>query len=428
VAEPGPLPAAFSYRGGILHCEGVPLPELAAGTQTPAYVYSAASMTERYRAFEAAVAPLGGRICYAVKANSNQAVIRTFAMLGAGADVVSEGEFRRALAAGIDPAKIVFSGVAKTADELRFALDAGVGQINVESAFELDLIGRLVSGSSRKVRIALRVNPDIDARTHPKIATARAGSKFGIPYEQAAGLYERAAAMPGLEPTAIALHIGSQLMELDPFEAAFSKIGRLIQRLRDAGRAIEHIDLGGGLGIDYTAGALVDLERYARIVERTLGGLGCSLTFEPGRALVAAAGILLTRVIAVKQLADGFAILQDGAMNDLIRPTLYEAYHPIWPVRFDVDREQIRGDVVGPVCESGDFLALDRALPRPDPGDLLAVGYAGAYGAVMSSTYNSRPLLAEIMVHGSDWSIVRHRQTYDALIEQDIVPPWLAKS
>ncbi|HLY57173.1 MAG TPA: diaminopimelate decarboxylase [Stellaceae bacterium] len=415
----------IEYRGGVLHVEGIALPAVAAEVGTPAYVYSAASMERQYRRFAAAVAPLGGRICYAVKANSNQAVIATFARLGAGADVVSEGELRRALAAGIPAERIVFSGVAKTEGELSFALAAGVGQINVESAPELETLSRLASTQRRVAAIAIRVNPDIDAGTHPKITTGKAENKFGIPIHQAVGLYCRALDLPGIDPAAVALHIGSQLLDLAPFEAAFARLASLVGELRAAGVSVRHLDLGGGIGVPARGEAPPDLNVYADIVRRTVGGLGCALTFEPGRLLVAEAGVLLTKVIVVKAGVHRRTVIQDGAMNDLIRPTLYEAYHPILPVAEPADGTVVESDVVGPVCESGDYLAVARALPPVAAGDLLAVGHAGAYGAVMSSTYNSRRLVPEVLVHGADWSVVRPRQDWEALIGADRLPPWL---
>jgi diaminopimelate decarboxylase len=416
----------MAYRDGELYCEGVGLKAIAAECGTPSFVYSAGAMEDQYRGFAQAVAPLGGRVCYAVKANSNQAVIATFARLGAGADVVSEGEIRRALAAGMAPERIVYSGVAKTEAELALALDAAIGQINVESEPELDLLARLVRGRGGSVRIAIRVNPDVDALTHPKITTGKAENKFGVAIDRAVELYRKALGCPGIEPSAVALHIGSQLMDLGPFERAFGRLAALVGELRALGVPIRHLDLGGGVGVPYRGEAAPDLARYADIVRRTLGGLGCFLTFEPGRLLVAGAGLLLTRVILVKQGARRVSIIQDGAMNDLIRPTLYEAYHPILPVSEPADDAVTESDVVGPVCESGDYFAVARPMPRVAAGDLLAVGFAGAYGSVMSSTYNSRRLAAEIMVSGDRFAVVRPRQDWDALIGADRLPPWLA--
>ena len=415
----------FAYRDGVLACEGVALPAIAAEIGTPAYVYSAAAIERQYRAFEAAVRPLGAAICYAVKANGNQAVIATLAALGAGADVVSEGEIRRALAAGVPAARIVFSGVAKTEDELRFALASGVGQINVESESELDRLSALAAAAGTRARVAIRVNPDIDAGTHPKITTGKADNKFGIAIGRAVPLYRHASALPGIEPGSVAMHIGSQLIDLQPFEQAFARLAQLVAALRGAGVAIDHLDLGGGLGVPYRGEAPPDPLAYAAIVERSLGHLGCRFTFEPGRFLVAASGLLLTRVIALKEGAARRLVIQDGAMNDLIRPTLYEAYHPIYPVAEPADDGMVESDVVGPVCESGDYFAVARAMPPVVPGALLAVGFAGAYAAAMGSTYNSRRLAPEVMVRGADWAVVRPRQDWALLIGADRLPPWI---
>jgi diaminopimelate decarboxylase len=420
---PSPV-SEFPDRDGAMHCEGVSLATIAAAVGTPFYCYSTAALTGRYRAYEAAMAGLDARICYAVKANSNQAILTSFARLGAGADVVSEGEARRALAAGIPASRIVFSGVAKTAEELGFALDHGIGQVNVESEAELEALSALASARGRRVRIALRVNPDVDARTHPKITTGKAENKFGIAIAEAPRLYARAARLPGLEPVSVALHIGSQLLDFAPFEAAFARAAELVRGLRAEGIAISHLDLGGGVGVPYRGEPPPDLSAYAAIIRRTVGSLGCALTLEPGRFLIAEAGALVSRVIVVKPGATRRVVIQDAAMNDLLRPTLYEAYHPILPVR---QTEAVAGlaDVVGPVCESGDYLAAARDLPPVEAGDLLAVLFAGAYGAVMSSTYNSRRLVPEVLVDGARWAVVRPRQSYQELIGLDRVPDWL---
>jgi diaminopimelate decarboxylase len=409
-----------------MQCEGVALATLAEAVGTPFYCYSTAALTRRYRDYEAAFAGLDARICYAVKANSNQAVLTRFAQLGAGADVVSEGEMRRALAAGIPAERIVFSGVAKTAAELGAALDHGVGQINVESEGELHLLSELAKTRGRRIRVALRINPDIDARTHPKITTGKAQNKFGIPFEDAGRVYALAASLPGLEPVSVALHIGSQLLDFAPFEAAFSRAAALVRQLRGQGRAISHLDLGGGVGVPYQGEAPADLNAYAAIIRRTVGGLGCALTLEPGRFLIAEAGVLVSQVIVVKPGSLRRIVVQDAAMNDLLRPTLYEAYHPVVPVRAIGDARATPADVVGPVCESGDYLAVARDLPPLASGDLLAVLYAGAYGAVMSSTYNSRLLVPEVLVDGTRWAVVRPRPSYADLIGLDRVPDWLA--
>jgi diaminopimelate decarboxylase len=417
----------FTYRDGRLHAEDVDLAALAGAVGTPFYCYSTAAIVERYRRFEAAVAPLGGGICYAVKANSNQAVLATLARLGAGADVVSEGEARRAVAAGVPPAKIVFSGVGKTEAELVYAIETGIGQVNIESERDLELLSRLAAARGRRMPIAIRVNPDVDAKTHAKIATGKAENKFGIDIDVAPRVFARAAALPGVEPVAVAIHIGSQLTDFAPYEQAFGRVAELVRALRASGIAIRHLDLGGGIGVAYRGGPAPDVAAYAEIVRRTVGELDCSLLFEPGRYLVAEAGVLVGTVIDVKQGATRRFVVADFAMNDLIRPTLYEAYHPILPVA-----EPVAGatsavvDVVGPICETGDFLARDRAMPPVEPGDLLAVTHAGAYGAVMSSTYNTRPTVPEVLVDGARWAVVRPRPSYDELIALDRLPDWLA--
>ena len=418
---------SFVYLNGSLHAEAVDLAAIADAVGTPFYCYSTAVIAERYRRFQAAVAPLGGRICYAVKANSNQAVLATLAALGAGADVVSEGEARRAVAAGIPPARIVFSGVGKTEAELAYALDTGIGQVNIESERDLELLSRLATARGLRMPIAIRVNPDVDALTHAKISTGKAENKFGIDINEAPRVFARAVALPGVEPVSVALHIGSQLTDFAPYEQAFGRVAELVRALRDAGIPIRHLDLGGGIGVPYRGGTGPDVAEYAEVVRRTVGDLDCALLFEPGRYLVAEAGVLVGTVIDVKQGATRCFVVGDFAMNDLIRPTLYEAYHPILPVAEPTSgAASVVVDVVGPICETGDFLARDRPLPPVAPGDLLAVTHAGAYGAVMSSTYNTRPMVPEVLVNGTEWAIVRPRPSYDALIGLDRIPGWLA--
>ena len=418
---------SFVYLNGSLHAEAVDLAAIADAVGTPFYCYSTAVIAERYRRFQAAVAPLGGRICYAVKANSNQAVLATLAALGAGADVVSEGEARRAVAAGIPPARIVFSGVGKTEAELAYALDTGIGQVNIESERDLELLSRLAAARGLRMRIAIRVNPDVDALTHAKISTGKAENKFGIDINEAPRVFARAVELPGVEPVSVALHIGSQLTDFAPYEQAFGRVAELVRALRDAGIPIRHLDLGGGIGVPYRGGTGPDVAEYAEVVRRTVGDLDCALLFEPGRYLVAEAGVLVGTVIDVKQGATRCFVVGDFAMNDLIRPTLYEAYHPILPVAEPTSgAASVVVDVVGPICETGDFLARDRPLPPVAPGDLLAVTHAGAYGAVMSSTYNTRPMVPEVLVNGTEWAIVRPRPSYDALIGLDRIPGWLA--
>jgi diaminopimelate decarboxylase len=417
---------SFTYLHGSLHAEAVDLALIAAEVGTPFYCYSSAAITERYHRFEAAIEPLGGRICYAVKANSNQAVLATLAKLGAGADVVSEGEARRAVAAGIPPDRIVFSGVGKTEAELAYALDTGIGQVNIESERDLELLSRLAVARGKCMPIAIRINPDVDALTHAKISTGKAENKFGIDINQAPRVFARAAELPGVEPVSVALHIGSQLTDFAPYEQAFGRVAELVRSLRAAGIAIRHLDLGGGIGVPYHGGPAPDIAAYAAIVRRTVGDLDCALLFEPGRYLVAEAGVLVGTVIDVKQGATRRFVVGDFAMNDLIRPTLYEAYHPVLPVAEpEPGATSAIVDVVGPICETGDFLARDRALPPVEPGDLLAVTHAGAYGAVMSSTYNTRPMVPEVLVNGADWAVVRPRPSYEALIGLDQIPDWL---
>ena len=416
----------FHYVNGTLHAEGVPLDWLAAAVGTPFYCYSSAVLTERYRAFADSFDGRRATICYSLKANSNQAVIATFAKLGAGADVVSEGELRRALAAGIPAERIVFAGVGKTEAEMAAGLDAGIWQFNVESLPELETLDRVARSKSRRARVALRVNPDVDARTHKKIATGKAENKFGIDLGRVREIYARAEAMAGIEVHGLAVHIGSQLTDLAPYRAAFAKIAALTAELRADGRRVEHLDLGGGIGIAYRDEAAPAIEDYARVVDETVGNLGCQLVFEPGRWIVGPAGLLVTRVIYVKHGVDRSFVVVDAAMNDLIRPTLYDAYHPILPVAEPASDAPVRRfDVVGPICETGDFFAHERPLPPLAAGDLLVLASAGAYGAVMASSYNSRPLVPEVLVQGEDHAIVRARPSYDDIIHMDRLPHWL---
>ena len=418
----------FAYRDGVLHAEAVDLVRLAAAVGTPFYCYSTATLERHYRVFADAFADVPALICYAMKANSNQAVIRTLATLGAGADVVSGGELKRALAAGIPAQKIMFSGVGKTAGELAAAVDAGILCINVESEPELELLSAIAVEKGRTANVSLRVNPDIDARTHAKIATGKAENKFGIPISHARGVYARAAALDGVRVVGVDMHIGSQITVLQPFDDAFALLSDFVQMLRADGHAIEHIDLGGGLGIPYHDDdeEPPHPQAYAALVKRATVELGCTLIFEPGRLLVGNAGILVTRVIYVKRGESKTFVIVDAAMNDLVRPTLYEAHHairPVWETAPGVARQRV--DVVGPVCESGDFLALDRAMVEPAAGDLLAVMSAGAYGAVQAGTYNTRPLVPEVMVREGEWALVRPRLDVDALIAMDRLPEWL---
>jgi diaminopimelate decarboxylase len=416
----------FAYRNGVLHAEGVNLADLAAQVGTPFYCYSSATLTRHYRVFADAFADVPSLICYAVKANSNQAVIATLAKLGAGADVVSEGELKRALAAGVPREKIMFSGIGKTERELVRAVDENILCVNLESEPELELLSSIAAAKGRTVHISIRVNPDIDAKTHRKIATGKAENKFGIPISRARDVYAHAAKLPGIQVSGVDMHIGSQITELKPFEDAFALLSEFVQMLRADGHAIAHVDLGGGLGIPYRDDEVPpDPDAYAAIVKRATKGLDCKLIFEPGRLIVGNAGVLVTRVIYVKHGEVRNFVIVDAAMNDLIRPTLYEAHHDIRPVREQVKAAQIVADVVGPVCETGDFLALQRAMGEPKPGDLLAIMTAGAYGAVQAGTYNTRPLVPELLVKDAQWAVIRPRLDTDALIALDRVPGWL---
>jgi diaminopimelate decarboxylase len=417
----------FEYRDGVLHAEAINLSALAERVGTPFYCYSTATLERHYRVFTEAFAGEKVLVCYAMKANSNQSVLRTLAKLGAGADVVSLGELKRALAAGIPPNKILFSGVGKTEAELRAALAANILCINIESEPELELLSRLAVEIGTKARISVRVNPDVDAGTHAKISTGKSENKFGVPLSQAREVYARAAKLPGIEVTGADVHIGSQITDLGRLETAFRLLAEFVQALRADGHAISHVDFGGGLGIPYYMDreAPPAPDAYAAMVKRVTHNLGCTLMFEPGRMIVGNAGILVARVIYLKQGdAKNFVII-DAAMNDLIRPTLYEAHHDILPVVKVVGARRILADVVGPVCESGDYLALDRTLPEPKAGDLLAIMTAGAYGAVQSGTYNTRPLVPEVLVKGDQFAVVRPRVEVDALIAMDKKAPWL---
>jgi diaminopimelate decarboxylase len=418
----------FAYRNGVLHAEAVNLVDLAQAVGTPFYCYSTATLTRHYEVFASAFADVPALVCYAMKANSNQAVIKTLADLGAGADVVSGGELKRARAAGIPPEKIMFSGIGKTAAELALAVDEGILCVNVESEAELELLSEIAAGKGRTAGISVRVNPDVDAKTHAKIATGKAENKFGIPISHARDVYARAAKLPGLEVAGVDMHIGSQIIELEPFDDAFALLSDFVRTLRADGHAISHIDLGGGLGIPYREDnePPPHPEAYAQIVKRATRDLGCTLIFEPGRLIVGNAGILVTRVIYLKRGEAKAFVIVDAGMNDLIRPTLYEAHHDIRPVREPPPRApRIVADVVGPVCESGDFLALDRDLAEPQPGDLLAVMTAGAYGAVQAGTYNTRALVPEVLVREGEWALVRPRLEVSELIALDRLPPWL---
>jgi diaminopimelate decarboxylase len=416
---------AFSYVNGTLHAEAVALARIAAEVGTPFYCYAAASLRRSYRALAAALTQLPATICYGVKANSNPAVIRVLADEGAGADVVSEGEIRMAQAAGVPAGRIVFSGVGKTRAELAFALEAGVGQINVESEPELDLLGAVAAETGRRAAVAFRVNPNVDAKTHHKITTGRKQDKFGIAIGRVGDLYARAGAMPGITPVGIAVHIGSQLLSLDPYRSAFRKLAACVRELRAAGLTVTSLDLGGGIGITYRNETPIAFRDYAALVGELIGPLGCNLFFEPGRALVGNAGLLVSSIIYHKSGAERPILVVDAAMNDLIRPALYDAYHPIVPVRESPGRDIREFDVVGPVCETGDTFAVQRRMADMHQGELIAFGGAGAYGAVMSSQYNSRPLIPEVLVDGDRFSVVRERPSFGAMLSQYRIPDWL---
>ncbi len=418
----------FEYKDGVLHAEDVAIPDIAAAVGTPFYCYSSATLTRHAQVFVDAFKGQPARLCYAVKANSNLAVIATLAKVGVGADVVSEGELRRALAAGIPPSKIVFSGVGKTAQEIAFALETGIDQFNVESEPELELLSALADARGLTAKIAIRVNPDVDAKTHEKIATGKAENKFGISWKRAPAVYARAKALPGIAAIGIDVHIGSQLTSLEPFEAAFTRVAGMVEELRREGHAISRIDLGGGLGIPYRGDNDIPPhpDEYAAMVKRTVGHLGCELTYEPGRLLVGNAGILVSRVIYEKQGDARHFLIVDAAMNDLIRPTLYDAYHEIRPVAEPASAtERAVYDVVGPVCETGDFLAKGREMARLKADDLVAIMSAGAYGAVQASEYNTRPLVPEVLVNGADYAVIRARPSYDEMLKHDMIPAWL---
>lgn len=418
----------FDYVGGQLHAEGVGLAEIAAKVGTPFYCYATATLTRHYTVFAEALnkAGLDATICFALKSNPNIAVVRTLADLGAGADVVSEGELRQALAAGVPPGRIVFSGVGKTRRELEFAVAKGIMQINVESEPELEMLSQVAAERGVRMPIALRVNPDVDAGTHAKITTGKKENKFGIEWTRAHEVYRKARDLPGVEVVAIACHIGSQLTEIEPFREAFLRVRDLVAILRADGFDIRRLDLGGGLGVPYEGEIPPHPDAYAAAIKATLGDLGCRIVLEPGRLLVANAGMLVSRVIHVKEGSTRTFVIVDAAMNDLMRPALYEAYHSIQPVTEPAADALIAPvDVVGPVCETGDTFGKQRPLPPVKAGDLVAFGTAGAYGAAMSSTYNTRPLVPEVLVNGNQFAVVRARPTYEEMLSLESLPDWL---
>lgn len=420
----------FVYKDGILHAEGVNLQVLAEEIDTPFYCYSTATLERHYKVFDEAFAGTDHQICYAMKANSNQAVIKTLTNLGAGVDVVSEGELRRAVALGVPGRKIVFSGVGKTAREMSYALRQGIACFNVESEPELELLSKVATRLGTRAVVSIRVNPDVDAKTHAKISTGKSENKFGIPFLKAEQVYAHAATLEGLEIAGVDMHIGSQITDLEPYEEAYKLMAELVVKLREQGHNIRHVDLGGGLGVPYrgTNDIPPHPSEYADMVKRTLGDLDCTLVMEPGRMIAGNAGILVTRVIYVKEGDGRNFVVTDAAMNDLIRPTLYDAFHEMQPVKEPAeDAEIVTVDVVGPVCETGDYLAQQRDLPVMEAGDLIAILTAGAYGAVQSGTYNTRPLVPEVLVHEERFAVVRPRQTYEQLLGLDHLAEWQIK-
>ncbi|MCT2540584.1 diaminopimelate decarboxylase [Sedimentimonas flavescens] len=418
----------FLYRDGVLHAEDVAIPEIASAVGTPFYVYSTATLTRHFRLFDEALEGMDHLVCFAIKSNSNLAVLKVLGDLGAGMDVVSGGEYRRAKAAGVPGERIVFSGVGKTREEIRLVLEGGIRQFNVESEPELLAISEVASELGVSAPIAIRVNPDVDAKTHAKIATGKSENKFGIPIAKARAVYAMAAKLPGISVVGVDVHIGSQLTDLAPFEAAFTKVRELTLALREDGHDIRRLDLGGGLGIPYersNAAPPLPLE-YGAVIRRTVGDLGCEIEIEPGRLISGNAGIMVTSVIYLKQGEGRDFLIVDAAMNDLVRPSMYDAHHDIIPVVEPAPGTEAQPfDVVGPVCETGDTFAKGRALTPLDAGDLVAFRSAGAYGAVMSSEYNSRPLIPEVLVNGDQFAVIRRRPSFEEMLARDSIPEWL---
>ena len=418
----------FLYKNGALHAEDVPVAEIAAAVGTPFYVYSTATLLRHFKLFDDALEGMDHLVCYAMKAASNQAILKTLGDAGAGMDVVSGGEYMRATAAGVPGDRIVFSGVGKTAAEIRLALTGGIRQFNVESEPEMQVLNAVALELGVVAPITIRVNPDVDAKTHAKIATGKSENKFGIPISRAHEVYAMAGAMKGLDVIGIDVHIGSQLTDLAPFEAAYNKVAELTEELRAQGHNIKRLDLGGGLGIPYERSneAPPLPSDYGALVKRTLGHLGCEIEIEPGRLIAGNAGLMVSEVIYVKEGEDREFLIIDGAMNDLIRPAMYDAHHDIVPVvEPAAGIEMAKYDVVGPVCESGDTFAKHREMAPMKSGDLVAFRSAGAYGAVMASEYNSRPLIPEVLVNGDQFAVIRARPTFDEMINRDTIPEWL---
>ena len=418
----------FLYRNGALYAEDVSIAEIAAQVGTPFYVYSTATLKRHFQLFDGALAGMPHLVCYAMKAASNQAILKTLAALGAGMDVVSGGEYARAKAAGVPGERIVFSGVGKTEDEIAQALDGGIRQFNVESEPELRAISGVANRMGLIAPVTIRVNPDVDARTHAKIATGKSENKFGIPIAKARAVYAEAAALPGIDVVGIDVHIGSQLTQLEPFELAYRKVAELTEALRADGHDIRRLDLGGGLGIPYARSNEVPPlpSDYGDLIRRTVGHLGCEIEIEPGRLIVGNAGLLVSKVIYVKEGEGRNFLILDAAMNDLIRPAMYDAHHEIIPVLEAAPAAELAPvDIVGPVCESGDTFARQRLMPPLAAGDLVAFRSAGAYGAVMSSEYNTRPLVPEVLVNADQFAVIRARPSFDEIINRDTVPAWL---
>ncbi|MBK8440626.1 MAG: diaminopimelate decarboxylase [Rhodobacter sp.] len=418
----------FLYKGGVLHAEGVAIPEIAASVGTPFYVYSSATLTRHFHLFTEALAPLPHLVCFAIKSLSNVAVLKTLGDLGAGMDVVSIGEYLRAKAAGVPGERIVFSGIGKTRGEIRAALEGGLRQFNVESEPEMRAISDIAVSMGVTAPVAIRVNPDVDAKTHEKIATGKSENKFGIPIARARAVYAEAAALPGLRVVGVDVHIGSQLTELAPFEAAFRKVRDLTLQLREDGHQIRRLDLGGGLGIPYMrSNDQPPLPTdYGAMIQRVLGDLGCEIEIEPGRLISGNAGMLVAGVVWVKNGEGRDFLILDAAMNDLVRPSMYGAHHDIIPVIEGAPGAPTQPfDIVGPVCETGDTFAKAREMPLLAEGDLVAFRSAGAYGAVMASEYNSRPLVPEVLVMGDHYAVIRERPTFDEMLSRDRLPPWL---
>ncbi|MEQ1650238.1 MAG: diaminopimelate decarboxylase [Hyphomicrobiaceae bacterium] len=422
----------FTYKNRTLHAEGVSVDKIAAEVGTPVYIYSAATIERHYKVFAAAVGVPKNRVYYAMKANSNLAVLKLLGSLGAGADTVSEGEIRKALAAGIPASRIVFSGVGKTESELAFAVDVGIYQINIETESELDLLSKVATARGKRQAAVIRVNPDVGAGGHAKITTGSSENKFGVSFDTASRIFAKAANMSGVRMLGLATHIGSQIRELSDLTAAFARMRELTESLRADGHTIERLDLGGGLGIPYDIPEDFDhgpdlIHDYAAMVSKTFAGIDAELGFEPGRLIVGNAGILVTRALHLNPRPHTTFLVVDAAMNDLVRPAMYEAYHEVWPItQADKSAPRLNYDIVGPICESGDTFAKNRKLSETKPGDLIAIMTAGAYGATMSSTYNSRLLVPEVLVSGNQYAVVRPRPSYDDLINLDRIPSWLA--